>query len=114
MAKQRTPRTIVKEIDGGLMQILEKLGKERFPDLRNINIAKKRYLIENKDEILKALEMGYGYPIIAEAATEDLLKTGIQKTFSFTNKEGIEETRETKFGPGEIKNFIEPVVETEK
>ncbi len=77
-------------------------------DHQKMNIAKKKYLINNRDDILLVREVGYSFSIIAEVATLELLKTDVPKSFMAKNKEGEEEERETKFGIGEIKRFCEP------
>ena len=77
-------------------------------DNQKVAIAKKKYLIKNRDDILLAREEGYPYPVIADVATMELLKTDVPKSIMVKNKEGEEITRETKFSPGEIKNLCEP------
>lgn len=93
----------------GLLNTLEKHAETALTDRQKITIAKKKYLMANKGEILQAVAEGYGFAIIAAAATEELLTTGIPTTFSITTKEGIEEEREPKFAPGEIKKLCEVI-----
>lgn len=91
-----------------LMEKLAKHATNTLPEQRQAIIAKKTYLVEHKDEIMKAMELGYPYATIADVATEELLKTGIFTQFVVTTKEGEEKTVETKFHPIEIKKFCEP------
>jgi hypothetical protein len=93
----------------GLLNTLEKHSETALPDIQRVRIAKKKYLMANKEEILQAVEEGYNYPIIAEAATIELLKTSAPKEFVVTNKEGEEVTLVTKYGAPEVKEFCEAI-----
>jgi hypothetical protein len=93
----------------GLLNTLEKHFEAALTDMERVRIAKKRYLMANKEELLQAVAEGYRYLIIAEAATIELLKTGVPKEFVVTNKEGEEVTLETKYGGQEVKEFCEAI-----
>ncbi|PKG95072.1 hypothetical protein [Paraglaciecola sp. MB-3u-78] len=93
----------------GLLNTLEKHSETALNDAQRVRIAKKKYLMANKEEILQAVAEGYNYPIIAEAATIELLKTGVTKEFVVTNKEGEEVSRETKYRGPEVREFCEAI-----
>lgn len=91
----------------GLLTAIETHADLILTDKQKVDIAKKKYLIVNKEEILQAVAEGYVGGLIAGVATEELLKTGVPRTFNITNKEGEEELRETQFWSGDIKKFCE-------
>ena len=86
---------------------LEALATQKLPEGSRIKIARKSYLIEKKDDILKALEEGYNYSLIAEIATQELYERGIPDSITVTTKDGEEVTREVKFIHQDIIRFIE-------
>jgi hypothetical protein len=90
----------------GFMNTLVKHAETVLPELQRVAIAKKKYLLENSDDILQAVKEGYGYGIIAKAATIDLLKKGVPAEVSFI-KEGEEITRETQYFGKDIKELCE-------
>jgi hypothetical protein len=67
--------------------------------------------LENKEDIVKAVQMGYSYPMIAEFITEQLLKTDIPKVVTVKNKEGEEVEVETRMKPALVKEFYEECME---
>lgn len=93
----------------GFLNALERHAETVLTDRQRVVIAKRKYLMTSKEEVLQAVAEGYAYAIIATTATEELLKSGVPASFSFTNKEGEEITRETKYVPGEIKKFCEGI-----
>jgi hypothetical protein len=76
-------------------------------DAQKVHIARRTYLVENKSDIIKAVDMGYNYHMLAKFITEQLLKTDIPKVFVRKNKEGEEIEVETKMAPSLIKEFYE-------
>lgn len=94
-----------RKLTSNFLDVLEKNANAVFTERQKIVLAKNKYLLSNKKEILQAIKEGYGYSIIAGTATEVLLKTGVASTVSFINKEGEEVWIETKYTAGEIKNF---------
>jgi hypothetical protein len=93
----------------GLLYTLEKHAETAMTELQRVVIVKKKYLMVNKEEILQAVAEGYTYPIIAEAATIELLKTDAPKEFTVTNKEGEKLTHETKYIGPEVRQFCEAI-----
>ncbi len=87
---------------------LAKVTEETFTDIKKVRIVKQLYLLNKKEDILQAKEVGYTYNVIAEVATSELLELNIPKSYIIKDKEGKEITRETKFNTNEIKNFCEP------
>ncbi len=90
------------------MDVLTEHANNVLGDQMKVTIAKNKYLMSNRDEILLAREEGYMFPIIAEVATLELLKTDVPKNFTVKRKEGEEVMVETKFSPAEIRKFCEP------
>ena len=90
------------------LEALTEHGNNILTDQQKVNIAKKKYLIENRDDILLAREVGYSVSIIAEVATLELLKTDVPKNYMVKNKEGDEVMKETKFYLSEITKLCEP------
>ena len=86
---------------------LELYANEVLTEGQKINVAKKSYLEENREEILNALKKGYSYIVIAQYATMELLKTDVLHSYIFKNKEGEEVTVETKIAPADIKKLFE-------
>jgi hypothetical protein len=76
-------------------------------DAQKVQIARKTYLLENKSDIIKAVDMGYNYNMLAKFITEELLKTDIPKVFVIKNKEGEEIERETKMPAALIRDLYE-------
>ncbi len=89
----------------GFLQKLEEYAEATLPDVQKVRIAKIKFLKNNKEEIIQASEAGYGFAMIAEVATMELLKTNVPKYYPFTAKEGELIQRETKFSATEIKIF---------
>ncbi len=81
--------------------------ESQLSDLEKINIAKKSYLFTHKDEIYKAIEMGYSPKYIAQYATEELLKTNIPKTFTRITSEDETIEGTPKITPMDIKKLCE-------
>lgn len=94
----------------GLLKAIESHTDAELTELQRVGFAKKKYLIVNKDEIIQAVEIGYKYNVIAAVASAELMKTGVPSSVTTTNKEGVESSRETKFGTREIKSFYESMV----
>ena len=86
---------------------LAESSKEEQTDQKRVAIAKKIYLINKEEEIKQAKEVGYSYPMIAKAATSELLETDLPQSFTVKTKEGEEKGRETSFTAREIKKFCE-------
>ena len=76
-------------------------------DHQKVTIAKRKFLQENKDEILKAANEHYPYYILAEFATIALMETDISKSYIVKDKEDSEVEIQTQFTGVEIKNFCE-------
>ena len=93
----------------GLLNVLEKHAETALTDLQRVRIAKNKYLMANREEILQAVAEDYPHPFIAEAATIELLKTGVPTEFSFTNKDGEEIVQETRFVGSEIRSYCEAI-----
>ena len=89
------------------LEQLEKHAENELTETKRIAIAKKKFLLDNKEDILTAKTCGYSYALIAEAATVTLLGIGIPTNFNSISKDGTETIKETKFNPGEIKKFCE-------
>ena len=87
---------------------MTKYAKNKLTETKRIAIAKKRYLLSKEVDLIKAKDEGYTYAMIAEVATIEFLKLGIQKTFTVKNKEGKEVEFETKIRAVDIKNICEP------
>ena len=81
--------------------------KDKLTISHKVNLAKNRYLINNRDDIIQAIELGYGYASIAEFATVELLKTGIPKNYFYISKDGKEIEKETKIAGAEVQKFYE-------
>ncbi len=91
-----------------LFDKLVESAKEKVDDRRQVLLAKKMYLVKNKESIKQAKEAGYTYTMIAMAATAELLEMDIPKSFVIKRKDGEEVTIETGIGPGEIRKICEP------
>ncbi len=97
-----------KKVTTGFFKKLEKYAEEKLSDAHKINIAKRTYLNHYKKDIMHAVNCGYGYGIIAEFATKDLLETSsLPKHYSFVSKEGETIHRDTKFSVAEIRKLCE-------
>ncbi len=83
-------------------------AKEKLADKNQVALAKRMYLSGNEEKIKQAKEAGYNYQMIAMAATAELLKMNIPKSFTAKKKDGEEVTIETEFRVGEIKKICEP------
>ena len=86
---------------------LEEYSNIVLTEYQRVSIAKKKYLIDNQNDILRAQKEGYTYKIIAEVATQELLKTNIVKSTVITTKDGEEKEKETLITPAEVKAFLE-------
>ena len=86
---------------------LESYAEEILMEGQKVNIAKKSYLEKHKEEIINAVKIGYGYGVIAQYATSELLKTDIPSSFTYKNKEGEEITAEPIIYPADIINLYE-------
>ena len=84
---------------------LEQLAEYSKTDNQKVRIAKIVFLNKNREDILQASKMGYKFAVIAEVATEAILKAGVPKSYTGKNKEGEETEKETKFTAAEIKKF---------
>ncbi len=92
----------------GFLKKLDLYAKDKLSEAHMINIIKMKYLTMNKEEIIKAYKYGYGYGIIAQFATKDLLeRSNLPHSYSFVSKEGKTINKETKFSSIEIKNICE-------
>jgi hypothetical protein len=80
-------------------------AKDVLSEQRQVQIAKKEYLINNKSEILQAAEVGYRFSLIAGLATEELFAAGTPSSYVATTKTGEEVIRESLFTVEEIKAF---------
>jgi len=89
-----------------LTEFIEKVSSE-LSDFQKVVIARKTYLLENKDDIIKAVEMGYHYPMIANFITEQLLKTDIPKVYTIKNEEGEEVEVKTIMPVAHVREFYE-------
>lgn len=87
--------------------------KDSLSEGKKVAIAKNKYLIENRDEILKAKKQGYSFDLIAEFATLELMLTDVPETYSWKDKNGDSKEQETKFYPIDISKFFESETETE-
>ncbi len=99
-----------KIIHNSNQKFIENLSEYSNPlltEVEKVNIAKKSYLYLNKEDILKAVMMGYPYKYIAEYATVELLKKDIPKTFTYKNKEGEEVEGVTQITPMNVKDLCE-------
>ena len=96
-----------KIVTPSFMSGLEAYANEVLTDGQKVNVAKKSYLEENREEILNALKRGYAYGVIAKYATMELLKTDILHSCTVKNKEGEEVTVETRIAPADIKKLVE-------
>lgn len=88
--------------------ILIELAKKELPEWQQVVAARRLYLANNEENIKQAVEAGYNYALIAEAATADLLKKDLPLTYTVKNEEGEEETLETKIWPWEINKICDP------
>lgn len=86
---------------------LQNISKKSYKDAKLVSIAKNEYLLLNKDKILMAHAIGYTFPVIAEAATEELLHADIPTSFLWLTTKNEKKYSETKFRAGEIKKFCE-------
>ncbi len=91
-----------------LFDKLVESAKEKVDDRRQVLLAKKMYLVKNKESIKQAKEAGYTYTMIAMAATAELLEMDIPKSFISKKKDGEEVTVEAGIGPAEIRKICEP------
>jgi len=81
--------------------------EESLSDTQKVNIAKKSYLLQNKEEIILAIRKGYHPKDIAEYATFELLKLNLPKTFLYQNKEGESIEGITKITAMDVKRICE-------
>lgn len=93
----------------GFMGALKKHAETTLTDGERITVAKKKYLIANREEILQAVSEGYGYATIAKVATQELLETGVPATSTYTDDKGKAITSDTGFHRSGIKNFCEDI-----
>jgi len=94
---------------------LRKYAKEELSETRQVALAKKEYLVKNKALLLKAVEVGYDYPLIAKVATAELLESmDIPRVFKRTDKEGIEIEVASEIKPFEIRKFLESEIDHSK
>jgi len=86
---------------------LEKYSKNKLKEYEIVRITKRKYLYENRTEIKKAIEYGYSYMIIAQFATEALLKYDIPKNYKIIKKDKRVIEKKSIFSASEIKKFLE-------
>lgn len=86
---------------------LTQYAKDKLPETTQMAIAKKQYLLNIEADIMQAKAEGYTYPMIAEVATIDFLKSGAPKFFTAKDKDGVEVQYETKIWTLDIKNICE-------
>jgi len=89
------------------MERLEENAKGAMSEYKRVSIAKKRYLMKNKDTIVESFELGYPPKMIAEVATVELLKTNVLKSYTINTKDGKDIVKETMFMAKEIKDFCQ-------
>lgn len=89
------------------LQKMKKYTKGKLNEFQKVEIAKNKYLLENKSEIIKAKALGYTYPQITEVATQNFLQSGVSKSFTVVNQEGKEMKYETKIRVKDIQNICE-------
>ncbi|MDQ7045006.1 MAG: hypothetical protein Q9M32_03720 [Sulfurimonas sp.] len=99
-----------KKLSGSFLQKMEEHTQGKLNELQQIEIAKNKYLLQNKLEIIKAKASGYTYPMITEVATLDFLNSGVAKSFTIEDKDGNKIKYETKIRVRDIQNLCEPTV----
>lgn len=86
---------------------LAEVSKREVTDRQRVSRAKKIYLIQHGENMKQAKSVGYSYALIAQAATADLIESGLPESFTLKTKDGEEKIVETKFKIPEIKKFCE-------
>lgn len=86
---------------------MTKYAKDKLSETTQMTIAKKKFLLSIEADINQVKAEGYTYPMIAEVATMEFLKSGVPKFFTAKDKEGIEVQYETKIWTLDIKNICE-------
>ncbi|MEA3490910.1 MAG: hypothetical protein U9R27_03330 [Campylobacterota bacterium] len=88
-----------------LLDLLAIEGKSTLSDRQKVAIAKKSYLINNRSDLLQAIEVGYRFTMIAKVATSELLSGDVPKNYPVQKEGGDKILKETRFTVAEIKQF---------
>ncbi len=88
-----------------LLDLLAIEGKSILSDRQKVAIAKKNYLINNRSDLLQAIEAGYRFAMIAKVATDELLNGDVPRNYPVQKEDGDKIIKETKFTVAEIKLF---------
>ena len=86
--------------------LMKEYAKDKLPAAKKRGIAKKKYLLDNKEQIRRALSEGYPVSMVAEAATIDFVKSGHPKFYTVTDNNGNESQYETKIRAIDIEGIF--------
>ncbi len=94
-----------REESGSFLDRFEKYIDSSLNISHRVNVAKRKYLMDNQDDIMKAVYLGYGLVSISEFSTKELLKTGVPKNYSYMSKDNKSIEKETKISVSEIEQL---------
>ncbi len=93
----------------GFLEDFSKYANSKLTDSQKVTIERERFFQENQDDIVKAIELKYPIPLLAEFLTELFLKWDIPKVYMVKNKEGEMEEVEAAITHWWINDFYEKV-----
>ncbi len=93
----------------GLLGDFSRYADSKMTDEQKVSVEKERFFQENQDDIVKAVELKYPVPLLAEYLSELFLKWDIPKVYMVENKEGEMEEVEVTITRFQIKKFYKKV-----
>lgn len=93
----------------GFLEDFSRYANSKLTDAQKVIIERQRFFQENQDDIVKAIELKYPMPLLAEYLTELFLKWDVPKVYMDKNKEGEIVEVEAAVTPWWINDFYKKV-----